>query len=203
MRIQEEPVGVCHAEHPLLPCRYQRAERLSGDLSRQADSHAVGKDDFADKDVLPCVVVDTHEKKLKDLAHRFLTNLGLLVIEVASIHPYLYAEGPGRQVALKKVLTLRSECVYRFHSVPYLSTAKLLRKIYEEKTGFAECLRRRLGKQMRGFSSGCLMFLHHNNAFITPKRGNLRFLCGILRKIRNLWRFENYFLYLCIAQQTL
>lgn len=35
-------------EHPLSPYRYQLAEHLCGDLSRQADSHAVGKDDFAD-----------------------------------------------------------------------------------------------------------------------------------------------------------
>lgn len=47
MRIQEEPVGVRQA-HPLSPYRYQLAERLCEDLSRQADSHAVGKDDFAD-----------------------------------------------------------------------------------------------------------------------------------------------------------
>ena len=49
MRIQEEPVGVRQAEHPLSPYRYQLAERLCGDFSRQADSHAVGKDDFADR----------------------------------------------------------------------------------------------------------------------------------------------------------
>ena len=42
MRIQEEPVGVCHAEHPLLSYCYQLAERLGGDLSRQADSHVFG-----------------------------------------------------------------------------------------------------------------------------------------------------------------
>lgn len=48
MRIQEEPVGVCKAKHPLSPYCCQMAERLCGDLSRQADSHAVGKDDFAD-----------------------------------------------------------------------------------------------------------------------------------------------------------
>ena len=50
MRIQEEPVvGVRQAEHPLSPYHYQLAERMCGDLSRQADSHAVGKDDFADR----------------------------------------------------------------------------------------------------------------------------------------------------------
>lgn len=48
MRIQEEPVGVCKAKPPLLPYRYQLTEHLCGDLSRQTDSHAVGKDDFAD-----------------------------------------------------------------------------------------------------------------------------------------------------------
>lgn len=48
MRIQEEPVGVCQAEHPLSPYRYQLAEHLRGDLSGQADSHAIRKDDFAD-----------------------------------------------------------------------------------------------------------------------------------------------------------
>lgn len=42
MRIQEESVGVCHAEHPLLPYRYQLTEHLCGDLSRQADSHVFG-----------------------------------------------------------------------------------------------------------------------------------------------------------------
>lgn len=114
MRIQEEPVGVCHAEHPLLPCRYQRAERLGGDLSRQTDSHAVGKDDFADRmshfhrvypvsageDDLPCVVVDAHRKKPSVLVRRLLANLGLPVIEEAFIHSDLPAEGPGRHVAL-------------------------------------------------------------------------------------------------------
>lgn len=49
MRIQEEPVGVRQAEHPLSSYRYQLAERLGGDLSGQADSRAVGKDDFADR----------------------------------------------------------------------------------------------------------------------------------------------------------
>ena len=48
MRIQEEPVGVCQAEHPLSPYRYQPAERLRGDLTRQADSHSIWKDNFAD-----------------------------------------------------------------------------------------------------------------------------------------------------------
>lgn len=48
MRIQEEPVGVCQAKHPLSSYRYQLAECLRGDLSRQANSHAIGKDDFAD-----------------------------------------------------------------------------------------------------------------------------------------------------------
>lgn len=42
MRIQEEPVGVRQAEHPLSPYCYQLAERLCGDLSRQADSHVFG-----------------------------------------------------------------------------------------------------------------------------------------------------------------
>ena len=40
---------VRQAEHPLSPYHYQLAERMCGDLSRQADSHAVGKDDFADR----------------------------------------------------------------------------------------------------------------------------------------------------------
>lgn len=89
MRMQEEPVGVRQAEHPLSPYRYQLAERLYGDLSRQADSHAVGKDDFADgmshfhrvhplsagEDDLPCVVVDAHRKKPSVLARRFLSTL--------------------------------------------------------------------------------------------------------------------------------
>ena len=48
MRIQEEPVGVCQAEHPLSPYRYQLAERLRGDLTRQAYSHSIWKDNFAD-----------------------------------------------------------------------------------------------------------------------------------------------------------
>lgn len=91
MRIQEESVGVCHAEHPLLPYRYQLAEHLRGNLSRQADSHAVGKDDFADrmshfhrvhplsasKDDLLCVVVDAHRNKHSVLARRFLADLSL------------------------------------------------------------------------------------------------------------------------------
>lgn len=49
MRIQEEPVGIRQAEHPLSPYRYQLAERLCGDLSGQMDSRTVGKDDFADR----------------------------------------------------------------------------------------------------------------------------------------------------------
>lgn len=49
MRIQEEPVGIRQAEHPLSPYRYQLAERLCGDLSGQMDSRAVGIDDFADR----------------------------------------------------------------------------------------------------------------------------------------------------------
>lgn len=134
MRIQEESVGVCKAEHPLLPYRYQFAEHLCGDLSAQADSHAVWKEDFADgmshfhrvhplsagKDNLPCVVVDAHRKKPSVLAHRFLADLALPVIEVAFIHSDLLAEGPGGHVALKEGLILRLECVYRFHTVPYL-----------------------------------------------------------------------------------
>lgn len=95
MRIQEEPIGVCQAEHPLSSYRYQLAERLRGDLSRQADSHAI-------------------------LARRFLADLGLPVVEVASIHPDLSAEVPGGHVALKKGLICRPECVYRFHTVPIL-----------------------------------------------------------------------------------
>lgn len=84
MRIQEEPVGFRRAEHPLSPYRYQLDERLCEDLSRQADSHTVGKDDFADgmshfhrvhplsagEDDLPCVVVDAHRKKHSVLARR-------------------------------------------------------------------------------------------------------------------------------------
>lgn len=134
MRIQEEPVGVRQAEHPLSPYRYQLAERLCGDLSGQADSHAVGKDDFADRmrhfhsirplsageDDLPRVVVDAHGNELAVLARRLLADLGLPVIEVAFIHPDLPTEGPGGQVALKKGLILRPECVYRFHTVLYL-----------------------------------------------------------------------------------
>ena len=105
MRIQEESVGVCKAEHPLLPYRYQLAEHLCGDLSRQADSHAVGKDDFADgmshfhrvhplfagEEDIPCVVVDAHRKKPSVLARRFLADLGLPAIEVAFIHSDLPA----------------------------------------------------------------------------------------------------------------
>lgn len=49
MRIQEEPVGVRQAEHPLSPYRYHLAESLCGDLSRQADSHTVGEDVFTDR----------------------------------------------------------------------------------------------------------------------------------------------------------
>ena len=135
MRIQEEPVVVRQAEqHPLSPYRYQLAERLCGDLSGQADSHAVGKDDFADRmrhfhsvrplsageDDLPRVVVDAHGNELAVLARRLLADLGLPVIEVAFIHPDLPTEGPGGQVALKKGLILRPECVYRFHTVLYL-----------------------------------------------------------------------------------
>ena len=135
MRIQEEPVGVRQAEqHPLSPYRYQLAERLCGDLSGQADIHAVGKDDFADgmsyfhstrplsagEDDLPRVVVDAHGKGLAVLARRLLADLGLPVVEVAFIHPDLSAEGPGRHVALKKGLILRPECVYCFHTVLYL-----------------------------------------------------------------------------------
>ena len=139
MRIQEEPVGVRKAEHPLSPYRYQLAERLCGDLSRQADSHAVGKDDFADgmshfhrvhplsagEDDLPRVIVNAHRKELAVLARRFLTDLGLPVIEVAFIHPHLSAEGPGGQVTLKKGLILRPECVYRFHTVPIFMNRKV------------------------------------------------------------------------------
>ncbi len=134
MRIQKESVGVRKAEHPLLPYRYQLAEHLCGDLSRQADSHAVGKDDFADwmshfhrvhplfsgEDDLPCVVVDAHRKKPSVLARRFLADLGLPVMEVAFIHSDLPAKGPGGHVALKEGLILRPKCVYRFHTVPYL-----------------------------------------------------------------------------------
>ena len=119
MWIQEEPVVVRQAEqHPLSPYRYQLAERLCEVLSGQADSHAVEKDDFADgmshlhrlhplsagEDDLPCVVVDAHGKELAVLARRLLADLGLPVVEVAFIHPYLSAEGPGRHVALKKGL---------------------------------------------------------------------------------------------------
>lgn len=134
MRIQEESVGVCHAEHQLLPYRYQLAEHLCGDLSRQADSHAVGKDDFADRmshfhrvhplsageDDLPRMVVDAHCKELTVPVRRFLADLGLPVIEVAFFHPYLPAESTGGHVALKEGLILRPECVYRFHTIPNL-----------------------------------------------------------------------------------
>lgn len=133
MRIQEEPVGVRQAEHPLSPYRYQLAERLCGDFPGQADNHAVGKDDFADRmshfhrvyplssgeDDLPCVVVDAHRKELTVPVRCLLADLGLPVIEVAFIHPYLSAEGSGRHVALKKGLICRPECVYRFHTVLY------------------------------------------------------------------------------------
>lgn len=131
MRIQEEPVGVCQAEHPLSPYRYQLAELLCGDLSRQADSHTVGKDDFADwkshfhrarplsagEDDLPRVVVDDHWKELTVPVRRFLVDLGLPVIEVAFSYSYLSAEGPGGHVDLNKGLICRPECVYRFHTV--------------------------------------------------------------------------------------
>lgn len=110
-------------------------ERLCGDLSRQADSHAVGKDDFADgmshfhrvhplfagEEDLPCVVVDAHRKKPSVLARRFLADLGLPAIEVAFIHSDLSAEGPGGHVALKEGLICRPECVYRFHTVLFMS----------------------------------------------------------------------------------
>ena len=132
--MQEESVGVCKAEHPLLPYRYQLAEYLCGDLSRQANSHAVGKDDVADlmshfhrvhplsagEYDLPCVVVDALRRKPSVLVRRFLANLGLPVIKVAFIHSDLSAEVPGRHIALKEGLILRPECVYRFHTVPYL-----------------------------------------------------------------------------------
>ncbi len=131
MQIQEESVGVCKAEHPLLPYRYQLAEYLCGDISRQADSHAVGKDDFSDgmshfhrvhplsagKDNFPHVVVDAHWKELTIPVRCLLADLRLPVIEVAFIHPDLSAEGPDRHVALKKGLICRPECVYRFHTV--------------------------------------------------------------------------------------
>lgn len=35
----------------------------------------------------------------------------------------------------------------------------------------------------------------YKNAYIMAKRGNLRFLCRILRKFRNLCRFEDRFSY--------
>ena len=139
MRIQEEPVGVRKAEHLLSPYRYQLAERLGGDLSRQADSHAVGKDDFANgmshfhrarplsagEDDLPRVVIDAHWRELTVPVRCFLAELGLPIIEVAFIHPDLSAEGPGGQVALKKGLILRPECVYRFHTVPIFMNRKV------------------------------------------------------------------------------
>lgn len=134
MRIQEEPVGIRQAEYQLSPYRYQLAKRLCGDLSGQADSHAVGKDDLANgmshfhrvhplsagEDDLPRMVVDAHWKELTVPVSRFLANLGLPVIEVAFFHPYLPAEGTGGHVALKEGLILRPKCVYRFHTVPYL-----------------------------------------------------------------------------------
>lgn len=64
-------------------------------MTRQADSHAIGKDDFADgmshfhrahplsagEDDLPRVVVDAHGKELTIPVRRFLADLGLPVIE--------------------------------------------------------------------------------------------------------------------------
>lgn len=134
MRIQEEPVGICQAEHPLSSYHYQLAEHLRGDLTRQADSHSIGKDDFADRmrhfhrahplpsgeDDLTCVVVDAHGKKLSVLVRRFLADLGLPVVEVAFIHPDLSAEGTGGHVALKEGLILRPKCIYHFHTAPIL-----------------------------------------------------------------------------------
>ena len=113
---------------------YIKVAKIIGDLSRHADSYAVGKDDFADgmshfhrvhplsagEDELPCVVVDVHRKKPSVLARRFLADLGLPVIEVAFIHSDLPAEGSGGYVALKEGLILRPKCVYRFHTGPYL-----------------------------------------------------------------------------------
>lgn len=138
MRIQEEPVCVCQAKHPLSPYRYQLAERLREDLTRQTNSHAIGKDDFADgmrhshrvhpasagEDDFPGVVIYAHGKEFSVLARRFLADLGLPVIKVVFLHPDLPAEGPYGQVALKKGLVCQPECVYRFHTVPFLMNRK-------------------------------------------------------------------------------
>lgn len=64
--------------------------------------------------------VDAQGKELTVPVRRFLADLGLPVIEMAFIHPDLSAEGPGGQVALKKCLILRPECVSCFHTVSYL-----------------------------------------------------------------------------------
>lgn len=105
----------------MLPFSIYKGSKIIGDLSRHADSYAVGKDDFADwmshfhrvhplssgEDDLPCVIVDAHRKKPSVLARRFLADLGLPVIEVAFIHSDLPAEGSGGHVALKEGLILQ------------------------------------------------------------------------------------------------
>ena len=75
---------------------------------------SVGEDD------LSCVVVDAHGEELTVPVRYLLADLGLPIIEVAFIHPYLSAESPDRHVALTKGLICRPECVYRFHTVLYL-----------------------------------------------------------------------------------
>ena len=111
-----------------------RSARIFAKLLASISMARCGKDDFADgmshlhrlhplsadEDNLPCVVVDAHGKELTVPVRCLLADLGLLITEVAFIHPDLSAEGPGRHVALKKGLICRPECVYRFHTVLYL-----------------------------------------------------------------------------------
>lgn len=113
MRIQEEPVGVCQAKHPLSPYRYQLAERLRGDLARQTNSHAIGKDDFADgmrhshrvhptsasEDDFPGVVIDAHGKEFSVLARHLLADPGLPIVKMVFFHSNLATKGSTCHIA--------------------------------------------------------------------------------------------------------
>lgn len=108
-RVQEEPVAVVQAEHPLAGQHDETAESLQLDTSAQADGHTVGIADLANglldaaamlegmvlvhENHFAPAVVDAHRQELSALAAGYLlTELALPMVKAAFRYPGLCTE---------------------------------------------------------------------------------------------------------------
>lgn len=132
MRIQEEPVCVIEAEHPLSSKNNELPECLRVDVARESDLHTVRIDNLADRldatgiaatepvtsqnGHLAASVVDTDREKLSSPLGHLHPDLCLPVIKPAFFNAFVGTELPNSLAALQKLLVDGPEIINLPHN---------------------------------------------------------------------------------------